>query len=370
MQGAGGAGGHADAGGASGMAGAGGLAGASGTGGAAGGAGAGTGGAAGAAACGDRGESCCAGAVCNARATCDGTACIAADVWASELDGTFDFNGATWPQPLLAGTTQPLPSVNAIWGTSPTFIVAAGNSGLVLQNMGSGWHKQTVGDGSDTFYGVAGAGASDVWAVGDTTFAHWTGTTWSTVSAPSGANGLPFYAVWLSGPGAGWAVGEEGCYAQLTSGTWTFVGHSSDGYSYLGVWGSAANDVYVVGNGHSIAGIGDPLLIRHYDGTGWTDVSANVDPNHASPPLNAIWGADATHVWAVGEGGNAIFWNGTLWTPLLTGAGSSESLKAVWGSGARDVWVVGSAGVRHFDGTSWSLIPGLNMPTTVWLSPN
>jgi hypothetical protein len=63
-------------------------------------------------------------------------------------------------------------------------------------------------------------------------------------------------------------------------------------------------------------------------------------------------------------------WNGNIWTPLLTGAGASESLKAVWGSGPGDVWVVGSAGVRHFDGTSWSQIPGLNMPTTVWLSPN
>ena len=66
----------------------------------------------------------------------------------------------------ISGTTQPLTSVNAIWGTSPTFIVGAGNSGLVLQNLGSGWHKQTVGDGGNTFYGVAGAGASDIWAVG------------------------------------------------------------------------------------------------------------------------------------------------------------------------------------------------------------
>jgi hypothetical protein len=41
--------------------------------------------------CGARGEACCAGA-CDPRSACDGTACIAADVWSSSMDGTFDFN--------------------------------------------------------------------------------------------------------------------------------------------------------------------------------------------------------------------------------------------------------------------------------------
>jgi hypothetical protein len=331
---------------------------------------AGIAGAAGAApVCGERGQVCCPGATCSARATCDGTACIAADVWASQLDGTYDFTGATWTQPLIAGTTQPLAAVNDLWGTSATFVVGVGNSGLVLSNMGTGWHKQIV-DSASSYGAVAGAGPSDVWAVGDVSFAHWNGSLWSQVPAPAGANGNPFYAVWLSAPGEGWAVGEEGVYAQLAAGAWTFVGHASNGYAYRGVWGSSAQDVYVVGNGHSIAGVGNPLLIRHYDGTAWTDLSGTVDPSHAMGPLNAVWGSDATHVWAVGENGNVIFWNGTLWAPLLSGAGSSESLRAVWGSGPRDVWVAGSAGVRHFNGTAWSQIPGLSSPSTIWLSPN
>ncbi len=348
------------------------MSGASGAGGgAAGAAGGGVAGAGGTAVtCGGRGQPCCSGAVCSARATCDGTACIAADVWASELDGTFNFTGATWTQPLISGTTQPLAAVNGIRGTSPTFIIGVGNSGLVLQNAGTGWKKQIVGDATATYFGVAGSGASEAWAVGDVYFAHWNGSSWSTVAAPSGANGNPFYAVWLSAAGEGWAVGEEGVYAQLSGGTWTFIAHSSNGYTYKGVWGSAKNDVYVVGNGHSIAGVGSPLLIRHYDGVTWSDVSSTVDPSHAMGPLNAIWGSDASHVWAVGENGNVIFWNGTVLTPLLTGATSTESLKAIWGSGPRDVWIAGSAGVRHFNGTAWSPISGLSGPTTIWLSAN
>ena len=154
----------------------------------------------------------------------------------------------------------------------------------------------------------------------------------------------------MSGPGEGWAVGEEGCYAQLSSGAWTFIGHSSDGYTYRGVWGSAAKDVYVVGNGHSIAGIGDPLLIRHYDGTAWTDVSANVDPNHASPPLNAIWGADATHVWAVGEGEARCFGtaaSGRPSSPARAAVSRSrrlgEAARATFGSSGRAASVISTA---------------------------
>jgi hypothetical protein len=260
--------------------------------------------------------------------------------------------------------------VNALWGTSATFVIGVGTSGLIVQNQGSAWQKQTVGDGTETFLAVAGAGASDVWAVGDASFAHFNGTSWSVVAPPSGANGNPFRAIWLSGPGAGWAVGTQGVYAQLTGGTWTFIGHSSNGVDYNGVWGSAANDVYIVGNSHSIAAVGNPLLISHYDGSTWNDMSNSVDPNSTMPPLNAIWGADATHVWAVGEGGTVVVWNGSMWTPQLTGAGSSESLHAVWGSGARDVWVAGSAGVRHFNGTAWSSIPGLTAPVAIWLSQN
>jgi hypothetical protein len=260
--------------------------------------------------------------------------------------------------------------MNSLWGTSPTFIVGVGDYGDLFQNTGTGWHKQTVGNPSASYYGVAGAGSSDVWAVGDVDFAHWNGATWTTSAAPSGANGNPFYAVWLSGPGAGWAVGEQAVYAQLSAGAWTFIGHSSNGYAYHGVWGSSAKDVYIVGNGHSIAGVGNPLLIEHYDGTAWTDISSTLDPTRSMGPLNAVWGTDATHVWVIGDGGNALFWNGTLWKPLLTGAGSSERLKTIWGSGPADVWVGGSGGVRHFNGTAWSQIPGLTNPNAIWLSPN
>jgi len=364
-------GGIAGAGGAAGT-GAGGAAGAGGVGGAAGAAG--SGGAGGGAACGARGQPCCSGS-CDLRASCDGTACIAADVWSATADGTYHFNGGTWNQPLLSGSTAPLPSVTAMWGTSATFVVGAG-SGFMLRNDGLGWHKDSIAGvsvGMGTLSAVSGANATDVWAVGDTYFAHWNGSSWASVTLPQAV--VPYYAVWISGPGEGWAVGEEGTMAQLSGGTWTDRGHSSNGYAYYGIWGSAATDVYAVGQRHTLSGT--PLYIRHYGnatacdgGPCWSDLTPMADPSGTMLPMHAVWGSDASHVWVVGEGGQVLFWNGSVWTAPLTGAGSSETLLAVWGSGPRDVWVAGSAGARHYNGTMWSPVPGLGAATTIWLSAN
>jgi hypothetical protein len=163
--------------------------------------------------------------------------------------------------------------------------------------------------------------------------------------------------------------------AQLTGGVWTDMGHSSNGYAYYGIWGSSANDVYAVGQRHTLSGT--PLYISHWDGSAadggtpmWTNISAMADPGGTMPPMHAVWGTDASHVWVVGEGGTVLFYNGSVWQPLLAGAGASETLTAVWGSGPRDVWVAGSAGVRHFNGTAWAPVAGIGAASTIWLSVN
>jgi hypothetical protein len=110
------------------------------------------------------------------------------------------------------------------------------------------------------------------------------------------------------------------------------------------------------------------MKIEHYDGTTWETVTDALDPHQILPPLRAVWGSDATHVWAVGDQGIIVFWDGALWTPALSN--TTDDLTAVWGSGPRDVWVAGSGGVRHFNGSSWALVGTLSSsPVAVWLSP-
>jgi hypothetical protein len=66
-----------------------------------------------------------------------------------------------------------------------------------------------------------------------------------------------------------------------------------------------------------------------------------------------IWGSSASDVYAVG-GSTALHWNGTTWT-TVPGIGGSE----ISGSGPSDVWIADFDGMSHFDGTSWSRIAEL-----------
>src|SRR6185295_7758822 len=221
--------------------------------------------------------------------------------------------------PLLTGSTVQLPAVNGLWGTTSTFLTGVGPGGLILRHDSTGWHRDVMpsSDGSGTLYGVAGSSATDLWAVGTNVFSHYNGSGWISTIAPS-TNDEAYLAVWLSGPGEGWACGESGVLARLSNGTWRGVARLGGSYSRNGLWGSGPNDVWMVGHGHSLA-TGFPLSIEHYDGTAWSNGAGMLDPQGTLPPLTGIWGSDATHVWAVGKGGTIVFWDGTLWNSVLSG---------------------------------------------------
>ncbi|WNG41410.1 hypothetical protein F0U61_52750 [Archangium violaceum] len=71
--------------------------------------------------------------------------------------------------------------------------------------------------------------------------------------------------------------------------------------------------------------------------------------------LNAVWGSGPKDVWAVGESGFIVHWDGAQWTQeTRVPADFAFTLHDVWGSSAQDVWAVGAAGViLHFDGQAW-----------------
>jgi hypothetical protein len=316
--------------------------------------------------CGARGEACCASGMCELRASCDGTACIAADVWASGVDGLANFNGGTWAHPLLGGTTSQVPGVTGLWGTTASFVVGVGAGGLILRKDDAGWHKDQAAsaDGTGSLYAVAGASATDVWAVGDGVMVHYDGNGWTSVVAPL-HDGEPYTGVWMSGPGTGWATGQSGILAQLTAGTWASVSRQGNGYDKPAIWGTSATNIWRVGENHTLTGL--PGAIQHYDGTSWTTASLN--GGGMLPPLSAVWGSDASHVWAVGEQGTIVFFDGSLWKPILSN--TTEDLKAIWGSGPNDVWVAGASSVFHFNGTAWAPLAATGLPSApsaVWLS--
>jgi hypothetical protein len=133
---------------------------------------------------------------------------------------------------------------------------------------------------------------------------------------------------------------------------------------YNGVWGSAANDVYVVGIDTSAAQL-SPLVI-HSTGSGAAWTTQTLPPLGPGAQLNAVWGSSANDVYAVGAATSdastsyALILHSTgngTWT-IQDAGGSTPGLSGVWGSGSSDVYAVGySNTILHSTGNGvWTPI--------------
>jgi hypothetical protein len=131
-----------------------------------------------------------------------------------------------------------------------------------------------------------------------------------------------------------------------------------------GVWGSSATDVFAVGFHFFTSG----AVVLHYDGNRWSPVE-NFLAAFEELAFSAIWGSSATDVFAVGSAFDGEFnrtlivhYDGSAWERMETPPAPTPSLADVWGSGAGDVYAIGfdqasdpSTGViLHYDGTVWS----------------
>lgn len=72
--------------------------------------------------------------------------------------------------------------------------------------------------------------------------------------------------------------------------------------------------------------------------------------------IHGLWGSSASDVWAVGERGLILHFDGREWTPVPSGV--TATLTAIWGAAADDVYAaMGTSELLHFDGDRWSPIP-------------
>lgn len=77
-----------------------------------------------------------------------------------------------------------------------------------------------------------------------------------------------------------------------------------------------------------------------------------VHPTPQGNPLRAIWGSGRNDVWAVGDRGTVIHWNGQSFEDRSPG--SLRDLRGIWGSGPNDVFVAGDGReLQRWDGRAW-----------------
>jgi hypothetical protein len=122
----------------------------------------------------------------------------------------------------------------------------------------------------------------------------------------------------------------------------------------VSVWGSAPDDVFIVGGPLGNAGF-EALALR-YDGQEWQDLK----PGGA----DSFWwvsGTGPNDVWMVGENGRIEHFDGTSFTAHTSG--TTATLWGVWPFSANDVWAVGGVPgpmmmpkdvLLHYDGSSWT----------------
>ena len=103
------------------------------------------------------------------------------------------------------------------------------------------------------------------------------------------------------------------------------------------VWGSDASNVFAVG---------EEGAILHYNGNTWSSMSSGM--------MNALYG-----IWGSGPETSAerkweIFhYDGTAWSSM--NSETMSDLKAVWGTSSSNVFAVGQSGtIRRYNGSSWS----------------
>src|SRR3569832_723867 len=91
------------------------------------------------------------------------------------------------------------------------------------------------------------------------------------------------------------------------------------------VWGFDARNVWAVGDGGTIL---------KWDGSGWQAQSSGVTNN-----LYAIWGLDPNHVFCVGDDSTILYWDGLKWTKQEGQV--IANFRGVWGTSTSDIWAVG-----------------------------
>jgi hypothetical protein len=236
------------------------------------------------------------------------------------------------PTPAAPGWTQAFDAADGgwllnVWGPGGDDLYAVGgrqSDGLVMHFDGRRWSRLSLGVATPRLHWIYGFGRDDLTAVGDQgTALHWDGHTWSLQATPTRQ------PLW-------------------------------------GVWGAAPNDLWAVGG----AGNGDPPVLLHGDGAGWTEVALPTLTRAGVSALYKVWGTGADNVYAVGQRGVVLHRVGSAWREEF--AGVSGDLVSLWGTDASHVLAVGGRGnalVARWDGHAWTArsldpLPGLN---GVWM---
>ena len=279
-----------------------------------------------------------------------------ADVYAVGDGALFHYDGNAWATP--AGL-PPLAtaSLSAVWASGSDDVFVVGNAGSgndVLHFDGAAWTASAAGASSETLDSVWGVTGSDVYAAGlqlgsaaNTlgVIRQFDGSAWTTTIV--GNRNLS--GVWASSDLAiavGGGLGSGQIWRSTAGGAWTQDAVTGPVSVLTGVWGSSDQDIYAVGH----ISAASTLTILHFDGASWSALAPCsgsgapcIDPatDAGGHSLGAISGRGASDIYAVGDSGEVLHFDGTTWSIDPTPASAVITLDAV-SPGSGEAFAVGT----------------------------
>jgi len=310
------------------------------------------------------------------------------DIWVGGQYGQLlHWNGTAWSK-ATSPTTDDIGSLSCsssgdCWILPYLYNQISGNTLYRLE--GGRWNKHGSTPTAIALYSVRAVSATEVWLAGSTTFrfdgtswlnttkslthylmqsvaahggsggkdpigvgiygliARWDGSTWRTLASGDGEH---LQAAWTSPQGDIFIVGSRGGIARLRNGRLEWIGISGDSSNYRSVWGTSSSNVWAVGEYGRIV---------HFDGTTWSQVRDLM--GGSAETLQTIAGSSAVDIWVIGDKGGLFHYDGSRFTPATSNPGIS-ALSSLWVSSASDAWVGGSSGaLGHWDGSTWTRWP-------------
>jgi hypothetical protein len=295
------------------------------------------------------------------------------------------YDGQTWTRSESVGGVLTSPFLLTGFGlatssATPSFITAGPNN-LAMHYDGTSFVTSNP-VAPTSIQALHGLAANDLWAVSSSngTVLHWTGSRWD-VSNTGTTNAL--YGVYVANsPRYIYVVGAGGYIARSADGTtWTQQTTGVTATLYA-IHGQSGNTFFVGGTGGT--------LLRSYNGTSWTNVNNTamyptspgtgdsyygvyysggrayvVGSNTAAyyfddfgsrwqritvPPtvspftyLYGVSGVGSTRVFAVGDGGTLLQYDGvTTFNPVASG--TTSTLRSIFAPNTTDTWFFGSSG--------------------------
>ena len=139
----------------------------------------------------------------------------------------------------------------SVWGSSATNVFAVGANGRILRYNGTSWTAMNSPTNRNLAR-VAGSGANDVWAVGDSVLVHFDGTQWTNfplnddlrsivTRVPANQQAMFQMGLWVKGPKEAYVGGDAGVIVRWDGSGWrqTRNGQFFFGRRVLAITGAA-----------------------------------------------------------------------------------------------------------------------------------